>query len=218
MNNGFRQAWAKYDFPLHLFVVWDRLVGALSTAYSTLRLKLQLRCCGCAFGAGLAADGPVVIRLMRRGSLQLGRNVHFKSRRGSNLVGLTNPVTLQCLGAGRIRIGDNSGASGAVLSARSLIDIGANVNLGGGVRIYDHDYHSRDWRDRRDPARDQSNISTAPVIIEDDVFIGTQAILLKGVHVGRGSVIGAGSVVTLREIPPYSLVAGNPARVLRSLR
>lgn len=217
MNHQLRQAWAKYDFPLHLFVVWDRFVGALSTTYSTLRLKLLLRCCGCAFGAGLTADGGVVIRLTRRGSLQLGRHIRLRSRYRSVFVGLPHPVTIQCLGSGRIQIGDNCGAAGVVLSARSLIEIGANVNLGGGVRIYDHDFHATDYRTRRDAERDQANIVSRPVTIEDDVLIGTQAIILKGVHIGAGSIIGAGSVVTLKNIPPHSLVAGNPARIIKSL-
>ena len=53
-----------------------------------------------------------------------------------------------------------------------------------------------------------------PVIVEDDVWIGTRVTLLKGVRIGRGSVIGAGSVVT-KSIPPFSIAAGNPCRVLR---
>jgi acetyltransferase-like isoleucine patch superfamily enzyme len=52
-------------------------------------------------------------------------------------------------------------------------------------------------------------------MIEDDVFVGANAIILKGVHVGARSVIGAGAVVTLREIPPDSVVAGNPAGIVR---
>jgi acetyltransferase-like isoleucine patch superfamily enzyme len=55
-----------------------------------------------------------------------------------------------------------------------------------------------------------------PVIIEDDVWIGTRCMILKGVTIGRGSVVGAGSVVR-RDVPPYSLMAGNPARRVASI-
>ena len=57
--------------------------------------------------------------------------------------------------------------------------------------------------------------SFAPVTIEDNCFIGWQAIILKGVTIGRNSVVGAGAVVT-KNVPPYSIVAGNPARVIKT--
>jgi galactoside O-acetyltransferase len=63
---------------------------------------------------------------------------------------------------------------------------------------------------------DPASGASAPVIIEDDVFIGTQVMILKGTRIGKGSVVGAGSVVA-GEIPPQVLVAGNPAQVLRQL-
>lgn len=58
------------------------------------------------------------------------------------------------------------------------------------------------------------NISKGPIVIEDDVWIGSNSVVLSGVTIGRGSVVGAGSVV-VKDIPPYSIAAGNPARVLR---
>ena len=59
-------------------------------------------------------------------------------------------------------------------------------------------------------------IKTAPVVIEDDVWLGTNAVILPGVRVGRGSIVGAGAVV-VRDVPPFSVVAGVPARVVRML-
>ena len=115
-------------------------------------------------------------------------------------------------------IGNNSGCSSTVFSSRSRIQIGDNVNIGGNVRIYDHDFHALSHLDRRGGPADRRNTKTAPVVIGNDVFIGVNAIILKGVHIGDRSVIGAGTVVTLKEIPPDSLVAGNPARILRSLQ
>jgi acetyltransferase-like isoleucine patch superfamily enzyme len=200
-----------------LFFAWDWLAALLVTTVSTLRLKLTLRWLGCHFGRGLRADGRVVVRVRHAGAVTLGDNVMLRSRFMSNLAGLTGPTILHCIRDGRISIGNNSGCSGNVLSSRSSITIGANVNLGINVRIYDHDFHALDFATRRDSARDAKECRTAPVVIGNDAFIGANAIILKGVTIGDRSVVGAGSVVTLREVPPDSLVAGNPARIIRSL-
>ncbi len=217
MNQGQRRSFVqRYDFPAHLFAGFDFIIRSLSTAYCTWRTKLVLRSLGCPYGANLRVDGPLIIRAPRKGAVQLGDNVTFLSRFRANLVGMTNPTVLQCLGDGSIRIGNQSGCSSTVFSCCSSIRLGDHVNIGGNVRIYDHDFHPIDAIARRDAA--VSAIKSEPVVIGDDVFIGTNAIILKGVHIGDRSVIGAGAVVALKEIPPDSLVAGNPARVIRSLK
>jgi virginiamycin A acetyltransferase len=72
--------------------------------------------------------------------------------------------------------------------------------------------------DRRDALSDVANTRSEEIFIDDDVFIGTNSIILKGVHIGRGSVVGAGSVVGIKNIPPLSMVVGNPARILIDLK
>jgi acetyltransferase-like isoleucine patch superfamily enzyme len=104
-----------------------------------------------------------------------------------------------------------------VFSSRNDIRVGSNVKIGGNARIYDHDYHALDYLSRRDPEQDFDQEKSAPVVIGDDVFIGANSIILKGVTIGDRSIIGAGSVVSLKDIPPDSLVAGNPARIIRNL-
>lgn len=107
--------------------------------------------------------------------------------------------------------------SSPVISSRASVEIGNRVNLGGNVRIYDHDFHSLDPLHRQDASLDQANVKSARVQIDNDVFVGANVMILKGVHIGARSVIGAGSVVALKEIPPDSLVVGNPAKVVRNL-
>lgn len=208
----------KYDFPAHLFVAFDIIVGYASTFFWTLRTKMLLRILSCPYGRGLRVDGHAIIRVARRGAIQIGENVIINSRTGSNLVGRTNPTIFQCLGEGRIAIGNNSGCSFAVLSSKTSIRIGQNTKIGGSARIYDHDFHALDHLARRDVAADRAGRRTAPVAIGDDVLIGANAVILKGVTIGDRSIIGAGSVVSIKEIPPDSLVVGNPARVIRCLK
>jgi acetyltransferase-like isoleucine patch superfamily enzyme len=196
-------------------LAFDRALAAMSVASWTLWTRLLLKLLGHRCGSQLRVDGRLIVRAPRRGAIQLGNQVRVNSRRGSNLVGLTNRTIFQCLGTGQIQIGNQTGCSGVVLSSRSSIRIGDRVRLGGNVRVFDHDYHALDYMARRDSASDQAACRTAPVVIGDDVLIGTNAIILKGVTIGDRSIIGAGSVVTLKNIPPDSIVAGNPARLLQ---
>lgn len=213
-----RQFIAKYEFPAHLFVLLDIVVGRISTLFWTLRTKLLLHLLGCPYGRNLRVDGRVIIRVARRGAIRIGENVVINSRTGSNLVGRTNPTILHCMGDGHIIFGNHCGCSFAVLSSKSGIRIGDHTKIGGNARIYDHDYHALDYLARRSPATDIAACKTAPVVIDDDVLVGANAIILKGVTIGQRSVIGAGAVISIKTVPTDSLVAGNPARVIRSLK
>ncbi len=205
------------EIPVLLFLAGERITCLFWSFVSTLRLKLVLRLLRCPYGEQLYADGPVVIRIRRTGSVRLGRNIKIHSRFRSNLVGLNGPAVLHCIRDGRISIGDNSGFSSTVFSSRTSIQVGSNVKIGGNVRIYDHDFHSSDWQVRRDWVADRENCPSAPVVIGDDVFIGANVIILKGVSIGDRCIVGAGAVVGLKNIPPDSLVAGNPARIIKTL-
>ena len=209
-----RQFIRKYRFPIHLIVLRDIVVRNLSVAFCTPWSRFVFALHGCHVGPGLTVDGRLIIRTAAKGGISIGRNFQVNARQLSNLVGLTSAPILNCIGDGKIVIGDYSGISGAVLSSRAEIRIGNHVNIGGNVRIFDHDFHSMDAMDRRDPVIDKRNCRAEPVVIEDDVFVGANAIILKGVHIGARSIIGAGAVVTIRNIPADSVVAGNPARLV----
>jgi galactoside O-acetyltransferase len=107
--------------------------------------------------------------------------------------------------------------------AAKNINIGNDVIMSWGVTISDHDSHSldnnlraRDVVDWGQGRKNWDDIKVAEVVVENNVWIGFNAIILKGVTLGQGSIVGAGSVVT-RDVPPYSVVAGNPARVIKVL-
>ena len=135
---------------------------------------------------------------------------------------------------GKVEIGERCYIGGGTnLIAHSDIIIGDDVTMAWGIWVYTHDSHSLDWKERvKDIARqnedyragrnfidskDWSVVKTAPIRICDKAWIGMKAIILKGVTVGEGAVIGAGSVVT-HDVPAWSVVAGNPARVVKMLK
>jgi len=111
-----------------------------------------------------------------------------------------------------VKMGDNVSLSkGVKINSLESITIGNDVVIASGAGITDNDHG---FADMHTPIRLQPSVSS-PVAIEDDVWIGFNAAILKGVRIGGGSVIGAGSVVT-RNIPPYSVAAGVPARIIRN--
>lgn len=117
----------------------------------------------------------------------------------------------------KLIIGKNSGMSGGMIYCAESIIIGEYVNIGGGTKIYDTNFHSLNWKDRRFPlSLDRQNTKTAPVIIDDDVFIGANCIIGKGVHIGEHSIIAAGSVV-VKDIPSNEVWGGNPAQFIKRI-
>ena len=157
--------------------------------------------------------GPTIIRAYEKGAISIGPRSKFVAGIKNNLVGLTNPTILCAPRGAKIQIGHDVGCSSVVIHAKTSIVLGNYLNIGGNVRIFDHDFHAVEWNNRR-PPQNSSAVRSKPIIIEDDVFIGTNAIILKGTHIGARSVIAAGSVVFGLHIPPDSLVKGNPAHVV----
>ena len=133
---------------------------------------------------------------------------------------------------GYIEVGDNCFINGDTkLISRSSIKVGNYVTMAWGITIYDHDSHSLNFQDRRDDINQQfidydsgefiknknwDSVKSKPIVIEDDVWIGMHATILKGVIIGKGAIIGAHSVVT-KNVPPFTVVAGNPAKIVKHL-
>jgi len=194
---------------------WFVSIAIVRMFVYTMVFKIKLRIIGSSFGSGLVVDGRVLIKSQFPKRIIIGENLKINSSPASNLVGVTNCASFQIIDNGKIEIGNYCGFSSTVFSSRSLIKIGDFVNMGGNVRIFDHDYHSLEYLDRRDKSLDGKNCKTEPVIVGNDVFIGTNSIILKGVNIGDRSIIGAGSVVLLKEIPSDCIIAGNPAKIIK---
>ena len=156
-----------------------------------------------------------ILRHTSNGELRIGKGFICNNKIKSNSIGLIQPCVFNIETPGsRIVIGDNVGISGSTICATMNVTIGNNVLIGSGCLITDTDAHPIDWRERR---LSNNTKAVAPVVIGDDVFIGARSIILKGVHIGNRSVIGAGSVVT-KDIPADSIAAGNPAVIVKYLK
>jgi acetyltransferase-like isoleucine patch superfamily enzyme len=114
----------------------------------------------------------------------------------------------------RIEIGDNTSIQMYFhCGAAESVKIGRNVLIAGRVYITDHDHV---FDDPVLSARENKDLVTKPVVIEDGAWLGEGSVILKGVTVGRRAVVGANAVVT-RDVPPETVVAGIPARIIRTI-
>lgn len=150
----------------------------------------------------------------RGARISIGDNFYFSSGDA------VNPMTSNLQGAvyvepgAELTIGNNVGMSSTRFWVHDSVAIGDNVKIGACVLITDTDAHPMDYMDRR---TSNEGTKSAPIVIEDDVWVGAHSIILKGVTIGARSIIGAGSVVT-KSIPADCVAAGNPCRVIKDLK
>jgi acetyltransferase-like isoleucine patch superfamily enzyme len=155
--------------------------------------------------------GRPLVSVAKGGRIEIGNGVRIYSSTRANPLGLCRPCVLRALTpSARLTLADWVGLSGAVLCAGNSIEIGEKTIIGAGAMLFDNDFHRPtgewDWSD--DCASD-----SRPIKVGRGVFIGTQAIILKGVTIGDRAVVGAGAVVT-KDVPPQHLAIGNPARIV----
>lgn len=164
------------------------------------------------FGVGMTILGRVSV--VGSGKITIGDN--FIMTNGCDI----NPISSNLQGAlftdsprAEIIIGDNVGMSSTRMWIHDKLTIGNNVKIGAGVLLIDTDSHPINHQIRR---TSNNGTKSAPITIEDDVWIGAQSIILKGVTIGARTIIGAGSVIT-KDIPADCIAAGNPCRVVKKL-
>ena len=178
-------------------------------------VRMQFAWHGIGWKPGWRIFGRPIIQKHRGSRIEAGRGLVLRSWVRSNPLAPTHPVVLATRSAdAEIVMGEECGFTGATIVAASRITMGDRVQVGGNAQVVDTDFHPLTPEGR---AADFNAGSTRPIVIEDDVFIGMNALILKGVTLGTGCVVGAGSVVS-RDVPPRTIVAGNPAKVVRELR
>lgn len=181
-------------------------------AYPRVRLLFAMN--GIAWGSDWRIHGVPIIQKHRHSRMSFGPGLGLRSSVRSNPLGPNHPVVLNTWQAGAVlEIGANFVMTGGTICAAERIIIKNHVAVGANTIIIDTDFHPLHPEARR---LHPQEAQTAPVLIGDSVFIGMNCLILKGVTIGQGSVVGAGSVVT-QDVPPYVIVAGNPARIVREL-
>jgi acetyltransferase-like isoleucine patch superfamily enzyme len=196
----------------------DRLAYAFLAFPSRLRDKLavaKLRRYCCAADDAEFAPQTTIHNPFARAAVDIGSRSLF--------MGEINIIT----DAAKVRIGDWCFVGpGAKLWAMESINVGSRVFISHGVQVFDNNSHSLSAGERHERFKDLRTVGRhltpeavvhRAITIEDDVWIGFNSAIMKGVTIGRGAVIGAGSVVT-HDVEAYSIVVGNPARVVGQSR
>ena len=161
--------------------------------------------------------GSFGLSIAKNSVIRIGNNLLISSGDNHNPLARNIQSNITLNHGAILTIGDNVGISCSSIRCHKNITIGNNVNIGADCIIMDSDAHSINYKDRRDSlGLDKKNKIDKPIIIEDDVLIGTRCIIMKGVTIGARSIIGAGSVVT-KNIPSDCIAAGNPAKVIKYL-
>lgn len=175
---------------------------------------------GIRYGKNIKVNNKIYIRGW--GSIIIGDDFRFTS--GDSI----NPICRNLRGEiyfdspdAKIIIGDRVGMSSTCLRAKTKITIGNDVKIGGDCLIMDSDSHSHNYVRRRfgynKASSDKNDINpSAPITIEDDVWIGARCMILKGVTIGARSIIAAGSIVT-KSIPSDVIAAGVPCKIVREV-
>lgn len=210
---NFSDQFQRNRLALALEAPW-RITNELRRLLVLPYISLLLRVNGVRYGHGCRWLGTPMVQAVRDSTITIGSRVAFRSWPASNPLAPNHAVVLATRKPGAlIQIGNDCGFTGTTLVAAERIMIGDRVQVGANSTIVDTDFHPLTAAER---ARDFLAGAHAPIMIEDDVFIGMNSLILKGVTIGRGSVVGAGSVVT-RNVPPGVVVAGNPARIVKRL-
>ncbi len=192
----------------HIYIV----IRIWHTLFSTIWNKFVMSMSGITYGRKFRSCGSILFRKYG-GSIIMGDNISINSNRIADPIGGDCKSIFVTSGMGNIQIGHNVGISNAAFFSSNSIIIEDNVCIGAGCKIYDTNFHSI-YPDER--LNGNLKIKTAPVRIKSKAFIGGHCIILKGVTIGEGAVIAAGSVVS-KDVPDYEVWGGNPAMFLKKI-
>ncbi len=188
--------------------------GVVGVFFWSAVARARLFAHGARIGPGLRVRGPLRLHCHRTGSIRIGQACRIQSGFAGNAVGGEGRMEIWVGPGASLAIGDGVGLSNSTIVCAESVRIEDGAVVGGGARVYDTNFHSLHAHERSRPRNPGAR--TAPVVVGREAFVGGHCIILKGVRVGSGSVVGAGSVIR-SDVPDGQVWAGNPARFVRSL-
>ena len=199
-----------------LFKTWWLYKTNVAPYWHTVFAKLLFAMNGVKYGNGFFSRGIPLINVSLKGEFIAGTHLVISNGPYYSPTGRNRQCEFIIGENATLHIGNHVGISSSAITCHHQITIGDHVMLGGNTAIYDTNFHSIDAEDRKNIVIDKKNTRKARVVIEDHVFVGAHSTIMKGVTIGRYSIIGACSVVT-KDIPPYQVWAGNPAQFIREI-
>lgn len=176
--------------------------------------RIMLWSAGVKYGKNLLIHNRFYLKLYKNGKISIGDNFVAWSGENINPIGRNLRCSIFVNKNASLTIGNDVGMSSSCIRVDKSICIGDHVKIGANSIISDTDSHSLNYEIRRNIISDRENTKSKGIIIDEDVLIGTSCIILKGVHIGARSIIGAGSVVS-KDIPEDCIAAGNPCKVIK---
>lgn len=174
--------------------------------------KCWLRFIGIKLGKHVFINGRLILSGTKH--IIISDEVYINSKIKANPIGGNLHCMFKTIGHGSIYIGRKCRISNVSICSESLVKIEDNVYIGGDVRIYDTDFHSKNYNIRI--SENDNDVCSKPIFINSGAFIGASTIILKGVSIGEHSIIGAGSVVT-KNVPNGQIWGGNPAKFIKNI-
>ena len=191
----------------------DNLQQATEMNWHTLWCRILASMWGVQLGSSCKFSGRTFFRKYPGSRIRIGNNCRFRSSFRSNLLGINRPCGISTHQKNaEIFLGDNCGCSGTIIGAARKIVLGNQVLCGANVTITDFDWHGLHASERNQQVFEKAE----SVRIGDNVWLGLNTLVLKGVEIGNNTVVGANSVVT-SSLPDNVIAAGIPARVIRSI-
>ena len=172
--------------------------------YHTILCRFKMMLWGIDYGRGCSFRGSTLFFRSPNSIIEIGDKCRFNSNTRFNFRGINHRCILQTIKGGHIRIGNNCGFSGVSIISGCKVSIGNNVLCGANVIIGDRNNHENIY----------GGFEPTPVTIEDNVWVGMNSVIMRGVTIGKNSIIGANSIVT-KSIPANVIAVGSPCKVIK---
>ncbi|WP_184547382.1 acyltransferase [Mucilaginibacter sp. FT3.2] len=186
----------------------------VAQVYSWLISSIKFYLNGVQYHRDFIGFGIPILDVNMQGSFTIGKRFRFNSGKYHAMGGRQQQCYFVVAAGAKLSIGENVGVTSVAFICHNKISIGNNVKIGINTVIYDTDFHSLDARYRNNYPELLDGVKSRPVVIKDGAFIGGHSTILKGVTIGKNSIVGAGSVV-FQDIPDEQVWIGNPAQFVK---